>query len=78
MMISTANPCSCPKNNSASQKGKSCNMELPGNPGIMGILCGIVGVGLLMTCPFREAAEWIPIAFIVLVFLAGCVSAVNK
>lgn len=35
----------------------------------MGILCGVVGVGLLMTLLNGDLLQWIPIAFVVLVSL---------
>ena len=50
-------------------KRKFMRHGTPGYSGVMAILGGIVGVGLLMTVVFGDVAQWIPIAFIVLVSL---------
>ena len=41
----------------------------PGESGIVGILCGIVAVGILMTVLFGDVSQWIPIVLIILVSL---------
>jgi hypothetical protein len=49
----------------------------PGHSGIMAILCGVVGVGLLMTVLFGDMTQWISIALVILVSL-GAIRSVKK
>ncbi len=58
-------------------RGKSMRNQIPGSSGAMGIVCGIIGVGLLMSVMFGDWGHWIPLGLAILVSL-GAIRSTRK